>query len=163
MSPRCEIAPMRITDYLTEEDILEDIPGSTKVEILTNLIDALVAKGRLLSKEPYLSFLIHRESLGTTAVGEGIAVPHARVEGLDSLVMALVRFKKGIGFGSLDNTPVHLLFLVLAPEESTETYLRALAKVVSLLKNKEAKERLLAAQDPKEIYQVLREYDEREE
>ncbi len=154
---------MRITDYLTEEDILEDIPGSTKEEILTNLVDILVAKGRLPSREPYLSSLLQREALGTTAVGEGIAVPHARVENLESLVMAMVRFKKGVGFGSLDNAPVHLLFLVLAPEESTETHLRALAKVVTVLKNKETREKLLQASGPQEIYQILKEEDEKEE
>jgi len=154
---------MRITDYLTEEDILEDIPGSTKEEILTNLVDILVAKGRLPSREPYLSSLLQREALGTTAVGEGIAVPHARVENLESLVMAMVRFKKGVGFGSLDNAPVHLLFLVLAPEESTETHLRALAKVVTVLKNRETREKLLQAPGPQEIYQILKEEDEKEE
>jgi len=154
---------MRLTDYLTEENILEDIPGSTKEEILTNLVDILVDKGKLPSKEPYLSALLEREALGTTAVGEGIAVPHARVEKLDSMVMAMVRFKRGIGFGALDNAPVHLLFLVLAPEESTETHLRALAKVVTLLKNREIKERLLKAPGPQEIYQILREEDEKED
>ncbi|RLD96775.1 MAG: PTS sugar transporter subunit IIA [Aquificota bacterium] len=154
---------MRITDYFTEEDVLEDIPGNTKEEILANLVDILVAKGKLPSREPYLTALIKREALGTTAVGEGIAIPHARVKNLDSLLIIAVRFKKGVGFGSLDNAPVYLLFLVLAPEESTEVHLRALARVVSLLKEKEIKEKLLNAQGPQEIYQILREEDEKEE
>ena len=154
---------MRITDYLTEEDILEDIPGNTKEEILGNLVDTLVAKGKLPSREPYLSSLIAREHLGTTAVGDGIAIPHARIKELDALVTALVRFKKGVGFGSLDNSPVHLLFLILAPEGSTETHLRAMAKAVSILKDQEIKEKLLKAQGPQEIYQILRQEDEKEE
>ncbi len=154
---------MRLTDYLTEEDILEDIPGSTKEEILTNLVDALVAKGKLPSREPYLSSLLKREALGTTAVGDGIAVPHARVDNLDSLVMAMVRFKKGVGFGSLDNAPVHILFLVLAPQEATETHLRALAKVVTVLKDPETRKKILEAPTPQEVYQILREEDEKEE
>ncbi len=154
---------MRITDYFTEEDILEDIPGNTKEEILSNLVDTLVAKGKLPSREPYFTSLMKRETLGTTAVGDGIAIPHARVKDLDSLLIAVVRFKKGVGFGSLDNAPVYLLFLVLAPEESTEIHLRALARIVALLKEAEVKEKLLKAQSPQEIYQILREEDEKEE
>lgn len=155
---------MRITDYFTEEDVLEmeETRGNSKEEVLDQITDALVALGRLPSKEPFLSSLIEREALGTTAIGGGIAIPHARVRGLESPVMALFRFKRGIPFGALDSAPVYLIFLVLAPEEATEIHLRALARITSLLRDQKVKERLLEAPGSKEMYHLLREEDEEE-
>ncbi len=156
---------MRVTDYFTEEDVLE-IEGTrrnSKEEVIDLIIDALVARGRLPNKEPFLSALMEREALGTTAIGEGVAIPHARVRGLESPVVSLFRFKRGVPFGALDNTPVYLIFLVLAPEEATEIHLRALAQITSLLRDQKMKESLLAAPGPKEMYHLLREEDEGEE
>jgi len=155
---------MKITDYFTEKDVLEmeGAGGGSKEEILEQLVDTLVALEKLPSKEPYLSSLIEREALGTTAVGGGIAIPHARVRGLESPVMALFRFKKGIPFGALDSAPVYLVFLLLAPEEALELYLRILARIASILKNQKVKERLLEAPGPREMYHLLREEDEKQ-
>ncbi len=154
---------MKITDHLNPEDILQDLPGGTKEEIFARLVDTLVARGKLPSAEPYLTALLKREALGTTAVGGGIAIPHARVKELNNLVMAFVRFKEGIGLGALDNAPVHLLFLVLAPEDATEAYMRTLARISSILRNAQTKKDLLEAADSKEMYEILREQDASEE
>jgi PTS system nitrogen regulatory IIA component len=154
---------MKITDYLDRGDIFQDLPGGTKEEVFARLIDALVANGRLPSVEPYLTALFRREELGTTAVGGGIAIPHARVEELDRLVMAFARFKQGIGLGALDNAPIHLIFLVLAPEDATEAYMRALARIASILRDPDTKKKLLEASSTDEIYELLREQDAEEE
>lgn len=155
---------MRITDYFTEEDVLdmEEAKENSKEGVLGQIIKALVALGKLPNKEPFLSALIERETLGTTAIGGGIAIPHARVKGLASPVMALFRFKRGVPFGALDSAPVYLIFLVLAPEEATEIYLRALARIASLLRDQKVKKRLLEAPGPEEMYHLLREEDEEE-
>ncbi len=140
-----------------------EMKGVSKEEVLSRLLEPLVERERLPDKEPFLSALVERESLGTTAVGGGIAVPHARVKGLESPVLALFRSREGIPFGAVDNAPVHLIFLVLTPEEATEMHLRTLARVVSLLRDQDIRGRLLQASGSKEMYRVLLEEDEGEE
>lgn len=154
---------MKITSCLEEDSIFEDLPGNTKEGIIASLVDALVAKGRLPSREPFFSAILKRESLGSTAVGDGVALPHARVMGLEEPVMALVRFKKGVGFGALDNSPVYLIFFILMPEEATELQLRILTKAAQLLRNPEVRSRMLEAKGPAGMFSILKEVDERKE
>jgi len=151
---------LKLSDYLEEDCIFDDLPGSGKKEIIASLVDALVQKGKLPSKEPFFSALLRRENLRSTAIGNGVAFPHARVEGLDKPIMALVRYKKGIGFGAIDNAPVHLIFFILMPEDATELQLNALAAASKLLRNPEVKSKMLNASDASEMFSILREADE---
>jgi PTS system nitrogen regulatory IIA component len=102
-----------------------------------------------------LSALNQREKLGTTGIGEGIAIPHARVKDLDRLVGYFARMAVPVDYDALDDAPVDLVFLLLAPEEANNAQLKALARIARLLRDPEITARLRSEQDPGQIYELL--------
>jgi PTS system nitrogen regulatory IIA component len=102
-----------------------------------------------------------REGLGSTGIGEGVAIPHGKIPGIDRLVAVFGRSPAGVQFASLDGKPARLFFLILAPENSAGMHLKALARISRLLKDPRFRERLLAAEGAEGLSQVLREADER--
>jgi PTS system nitrogen regulatory IIA component len=103
--------------------------------------------------------LLEREQLGSTGIGENVAIPHARMKGLDKIVAAFGISKKGIEFDSLDRKPVNFVFILIAPEKATGNHLKALARISRLLKNPEFRSSLLKAPDKKTIYQLFLDED----
>ncbi|MGQ9608710.1 MAG: PTS sugar transporter subunit IIA, partial [bacterium] len=99
--------------------------------------------------------VLEREELGTTGIGEGIAVPHGKSEAVDRVVAAFGRSEKGINFDSVDNQPVHLFFLLVAPVGSSGPHLLALARISRLLKSREIREKLMKAKTSADILKVL--------
>ncbi len=100
--------------------------------------------------------LTEREQLGSTGVGNGVAIPHARMEGLDSLTICLGRSSRGINFDAVDNRPVHLFVALLSPSDQTDGYLQSLAGVSNLLKDSSIRNKLLQAKDAESIVTLFR-------
>jgi PTS system nitrogen regulatory IIA component len=98
---------------------------------------------------------MERESLGSTGVGRGVAVPHARLAGLDRMRAVLVRLDKPVAFDAVDGQPVDLLFVLLAPEQSESQHLRALARVSRLFRQSEVREQLRQARTPDALHAIL--------
>src|ERR1700752_4351637 len=138
---------MKIIDILPQENVLADLAGKTKVSVLDELSSALAARHPEISKDRLLEVLLEREKLGSTAIGEGIAIPHGKLPKLAGVVPAFGRSREGGDFQSLDGGKTQLFFLLVAPEEASGAHLKALARVSRLLRDKDFRARLLAAPD----------------
>jgi PTS system nitrogen regulatory IIA component len=152
---------MKITEYISEKEILLDMKATGKSESLLELLDMLEASGSVENKEKVLEILLEREKLGSTGIGHGIAVPHAKSDQVSRLVCCLGISQKGINFDSLDGENVYIVFLVLAPVGATGLHLKALAKIARLLKDRVFKNSLRASKTSAEVFQIIQEDEER--
>ena len=145
---------MKIKEFLAPSNVLGDLAVAGKVVLLQGL--AQRASDTLkLPAEPIASALLKREELGSTGTGGGIAIPHARIPGLDRPFGVLVRLKQPIDFDAIDDQPVDLLFMLLLPVASNKEQLNALASVARILRNTESVRSLRCARDSADLFGVL--------
>lgn len=152
---------MKIMDYLDEEWVIADLQGTDKASILKELSSVLVKPCKATSGEELLQVLLDREKLGSTGIGEGIAIPHGRLKKLKIFFISFGRSAPGVDFDSIDRKPSHLFFLVMAPENSAVDNLKLLSRIVTLLKEPSFKKRLIEAPSRKELFQIISEEDEK--
>jgi PTS system nitrogen regulatory IIA component len=152
---------MKIMDYLDEEWVIADLQGTDKASILKELSSVLVKPCKATSGEELLQVLLDREKLGSTGIGEGIAIPHGRLKKLKIFFISFGRSAQGVDFDSIDRKPSHLFFLVMAPENSAVDNLKLLSRIVTLLKEPSFKKRLIEAPSRKELFQIISEEDEK--
>lgn len=127
--------------------------------MLRELAEALAKKFPEIKLEQLTAVLAERERLGSTAIGDGIAIPHGKLPGVKKILGAFGRHPNGVDFESLDGNPTQLFFVLVAPEDSASLHLKALARVSRLLKDNAFRDRLLAAPDAAEIYRLIKEED----
>ncbi len=151
---------MKILDILAKESIIPELKGRTKKQVLEELIDALLQHKPHLDRDRLMAVLLERERLGSTGIGDGIAIPHGKMRDLDQLVLSFGRSPQGVDFESMDGKPVHLFFLLVAPENCAGIHLRALAKIARLLKNGTVRKKLGNVQGREEVYSVIQLEDE---
>jgi len=113
-----------------------------------------------LDSEATLNVLFEREKLGSTGIGEGIAIPHGKITGLDQLILSFGRSAVGIDFDAMDGKPVHLFFLLIAPENSAGQHLKTLAKISKMLKDSVFRTKLMAAKSKDELYKIIANQDD---
>lgn len=154
---------MRIMEILDEDFVIPDLAAASKREVLKELIAAFPKKYSRLDIGSLLTVLLEREKLGSTGIGEGVAIPHGKIKDLEGLVLSFGRSKKGIVFDSVDGKPVHLFFLLVAPENSSGLHLKALAKISRLLRNPSLRKNLMGAESKAEIIGFLNEADKEPE
>jgi nitrogen PTS system EIIA component len=155
---------MKILDILTSEALVApNLSGADKTAVLRELAEHLAAQrpAETIDAGRLVDVLWERERLGSTAIGDGIAIPHGKMPGLTGVVGAFGRHAKGVDFDSLDGSPTHLFFLLVAPEDSVGQHLKALARVSRLLKDRAFRERLVGAGDRAELFRLIREEDEK--
>lgn len=150
---------MKITEILTPDLVLPDLQGTTKADLLRELAGCLAAKFTDIDVNALAAVLAERERLGSTAIGDGIAIPHGKIRGATKIVGAFGRKVEGVDFDSLDGGPSQLFFVLVAPEDSASLHLKALARVSRLLKEGAFRSHLLAAKDSGEIYSLIKEED----
>lgn len=146
---------MKITDILKKEFVIASLAGTDKDSALKNLSTFLEDKGAVKSKDILFSALTEREKLGSTGIGENVAIPHAKLEEIDHIITLFARSEKGVEFESLDKKPVHFICLVIAPSNSTGQHLKALARISRLLKNPALRENVLSATEMDKIFSIL--------
>jgi nitrogen PTS system EIIA component len=152
---------MKITDILSADMIIADLKGTTKPDILSELAKTLTSKYKEISLRDLIAVLAERERLGSTAIGDGIAIPHGKMAGVKQILGTFGRHRHGVDFDSLDGRPTHLFFVLVAPEDSTSLHLKALARVSRLFKDGSFRERLMTAKDAEEIFRLIVEEDAR--
>jgi nitrogen PTS system EIIA component len=152
---------MRIQDILPPEAVVDGLRAETKEGVLRELSEAVCRRHPDLSPDRLTAILMDREGLGSTGIGDGVAIPHGKIPGIDRLFAVFGRSPGGVQFASLDGKPARLFFLILAPENSAGMHLKALARISRLLKDQRFRGRLLAAEGVDGLSQVLREDDER--
>ena len=146
---------MKISDILKKEHIIKELDSCDKKNVLDELSSFLEDEGEIANKESLLAALIEREKLGSTGIGENVAIPHAKISEIDKIITVFGRSKNGVEFESLDQKPVNFIFLVLAPENSTGQHLKALARISRLFKNPSLRESVLRTNEADQIYSIL--------
>jgi PTS system nitrogen regulatory IIA component len=150
---------MKITDILVREASILDLKSKTKDELLVEMAEALAKAETALEPASLVRILREREALQSTGIGEGVAIPHGKVQGLDRLVATFARSKDGIDFDSIDGQPTQLLFLLIVPEQSGGQHLKALARISRFFRDASFREKLLAAADLDQIFRAIEEED----
>ncbi|MDT8441261.1 MAG: PTS sugar transporter subunit IIA [Desulfuromonadales bacterium] len=151
---------MNISDFLDPAAIVADLKGSSKKEVLAELTEALRHVDSSLDRDSVLKVLLERERLGSTGIGEGVAIPHGKLREIETMRISFGLSRQGVDFDSMDGKPAHLFFLLVAPEESVGIHLKTLARISKLLKNLDVRERLLNAVDADELFRIISEEEE---
>ena len=148
---------MKILDFLCPDAVTADLKATTKKELIEEMVTMMVEAGAFEKKHKakIIDVLMAREALGSTAIGQGIAIPHGKTDCVDKLVSGLAISRKGIDFDALDGEPAYIFFLLAAPMDSAGPHLKALARVSRLLKDKYFRESLKSVKDAKEILELV--------
>jgi len=148
---------MKLTKLLHPSLIKLDLEKSSKAEVLEELIDLMVDNDKITDRDSFLKAVLDRESICTTGIGRGIAIPHSRNAAISEVAVALGRSKAGIDFEALDDEPVQLVFLLAAPMNSGAVYLKALARLSRLLRHAEFRQALVDAKTKEDILTTIEE------
>ena len=152
---------MKIVDILAEPLVVATLGGRSKDTVIEELATVVARHHPEIDRDRLVAALEDRERLNSTALGEGVAIPHGKLAGVKRVVAAFGRSPAGIDFSSLDGKPTHLFFLLVAPEDSAGAHLKALARISRLLKDESFRSRLMAAADGAELYRIIRTEDEK--
>jgi fructose-specific phosphotransferase system IIA component len=154
---------MKVTEFLSKKAIVMDIKSTKKEDVIKELVDSLIEGGDIEKRyrNKLVEALMSREALGSTAIGQGVAIPHAKADCVDKLIAAFGISKKGIEFDSLDGEPAYIFFLLVAPQDSAGPHLKALARISRLLKDKYFRDGLRAAADDKAVIRIITQEDEK--
>jgi PTS system nitrogen regulatory IIA component len=151
---------MRLTSIMNEALVLSDVTAESKESLLAEVVARLCKVHPEVDPERALRVLLDRERLGSTAVGNGFAIPHAKLPNLDGMVACFVRSRRGVEFASLDGQPAHLFLALLAPEGAAGLHLKALARASRLFKDPDFRARLMAEDTAPGLWVLIREADE---
>ena len=151
---------MQLDQIFNSGFINDNLSAKNKTEALQELVNTIIQGGLKLDSSAVIEVLKQRENLGSTGIGDGVAIPHGKVHTLEELVVAFGRSKEGIAFDSVDGKPVHLFFLLLAPENSAGQHLKALAKISKMLKAPNFRKKLLEAKSRGDLYKIIIDQDE---
>ncbi len=150
---------MKITTFLRREFIIGELQAATKEAVLAELAAVLLPAGSTDDQDNMVRVLMDRERLGSTGIGDGIAIPHGKIGGLDDLRIAIGRSHQGVDFNALDGKPAHLFFLLMVPENSAGQHLKVLARISRLLKDNVLRKNLMEAKSAAELFNLLVEQD----
>jgi PTS system nitrogen regulatory IIA component len=150
---------MKILDYISSDTVLTDLQAGDKKGVIDELAEPVAALTGLAHRD-IVRVLIERERLGSTGIGGGIAIPHGKISGIESLVLGFGLSRKGVNFDALDGKSTYIFFLLLSADNSTGLHLRVLARISKLLKDEDFKNRLIGTNSPEKVIDVLGEVDE---
>lgn len=150
---------MKITDILVREGSILDLTSTAKDDLLAEMAGQLAEVESGLVASQLLGVLRDRESLQSTGIGEGVAIPHGKIGGLDRLVATFARSTSGVDFDSIDGQPTHLFFLLVVPEQSGGQHLKALARISRFFRDASFREKLLGADELDQIFRAIEEED----
>ena len=152
---------MKISDFLTVESVIPVLMSRDKTSAIEEMADWLASCYPQLDSKKVLDVLLDRERISTTAIGEGVAIPHGKLAGVDRVLGVFARSPEGVDFASLDGEPTHLFFALIAPENAAADHLKALARISRLLKDERFRRRLIAAQNQQELYATITAEDDK--
>lgn len=147
---------MKITEFLDKKGIKLDMQSTEKEDALKELVELLAEVKDIGDKKVILKALVERESLGSTGIGQGIAIPHGKTDKLKEIVAVLGISRGGVNFEALDGEAVYLFFLLVAPKENPGPHLKALAQISRLLRDSFFCELIKRCQTPEEVYELIK-------
>jgi len=148
-----------IRDLLQENLIIEELEADDKQGVLREFARLIKSMNRVDNEEELLRVLLERESLGSTGIGDGVAIPHGKLPMNNGMFVAFGRSTKGVDFQAMDSKPVHLFFLLVTPEDRSGDHLKALARISRILKNPALRECLLTAPTRQELQRLIYQED----
>lgn len=151
--------PMKIIDLLAPDCILPSLQAASKRGVLEELANALVRGHKEITLKTVVEVLLERERLGSTGIGDNIAIPHGKLPQLSQMLLAFGRSPKGVDFDSMDGKPSHLFFLLLAPVNSSGLHLKALAKISRMLMSQAFRDSLMGSDEAEDILRLIVEKD----
>ena len=152
---------MKITDFLTPDRVIADLTEKDKDKVLKEMAGKLADSESGLDSAQILQVLQDREKISTTAIGEGVAIPHGKLPNVQTVSALFARSLQGVDFASLDGEPTHLFFTLIAPQDAAADHLKALARISRLLKDPDLRRRLLTAATSQELYNIIATEDQK--
>ncbi|WP_297596442.1 PTS sugar transporter subunit IIA [uncultured Cetobacterium sp.] len=146
---------VKITDYMSEELVSLDLKAKNKDEALKELSDLIGKSNKIEVKEGIYKALLERENLGSTGIGKGVAIPHAKTDAAQGLTIAFGVSRDGIDFKSLDKEKVKIFFVFASPFKDSQVYLKVLARISRLIRDEKFREKLLNCEDSKDILNCI--------
>lgn len=146
---------MKLSDILNQNHVIPDLKAKDKKGVLAELVDVIVSSDPTLDKNSLVKVLLERERLGSTGIGDGVAIPHGKFQGLKHPIISFGRSRKGLDFDAMDGEAVFLFFLLVAPEDSASIHLKALAKIAKIIKSRSFRNVLMQVPTREEIYQTI--------
>ena len=150
---------MKILDILDEEAIITELKSKSKKEAIEEMAVVAAKNDDSINIETLVEVLIEREKLGSTGIGDGVAIPHGKLSSLENVMAVFARSREGIDFDSMDDKSAHLFFLLIAPEDSAGSHLKALARVSRLMNAPKFRLSLMEAKSREEIYRTFADED----
>jgi PTS system nitrogen regulatory IIA component len=152
---------LKITDFINFQSVIPALQSRDKSTAIEEMAGCLADCYRQLDRQKVLDVLLDRERISTTAIGEGVAIPHGKLAGVDRVLGVFARSPAGVDFASLDGEPTHLFFALIAPENAAADHLKALARISRLLKDDEFRRQLNEAQTQQELYEIIAREDDK--
>lgn len=153
---------MKIHTLLTEDVIISDLVSQERDAVLEEIVNVLKKKEIIVKEKELFEKLIQREKLGSTAIGEGIAIPHCKLKEVKNPLVALAISKKGAHFESVDGKPTHIFFLVVSHPDNPSLNLQILAAIAHLVrKSASLQKKIMGAKSPRKVIEVIREEEEK--
>lgn len=147
---------MKISDLLTEDLVVTNLPGTDKKEIINAIIDVVGRSSKVLDLEKVREAVFEREGIMSTGVGDGFAIPHGKTDAVSDIVGAFAVTAEPIDYESLDEKPVRLVFLLVSKANMVGPHIKLLSKISRLMNKAEFRNRLLTMHSPKEIVELFK-------
>jgi len=154
---------MKVSKFIKIENIVPELKAENKTEVLKELAGIVTSNFSNLNYQKTLEALQERENLCSTAMDEGVAIPHGKLHGISNIIIAFGKSSKGIDFDSLDNKPTTLFIMLLSPEDSSKQHIKALAKISNIFKNNTFRNNIINSDNAEEILEFITEEDETKE
>jgi nitrogen PTS system EIIA component len=151
---------MKLIEFLDERNIVPSLCARDKTGVLEELAGVVACNDCSIEKDELVKVLVERERLGTTGIGDGVAIPHGKLSCLARPVVSFARSTEDLDFDSMDGKPTHLFFLLVAPENSSGVHLQVLARIAKILKNSSLRRKLMECSSGKDLYQAIVAADE---
>ncbi len=146
---------MQLAEIVSENGIVPELKAKDKKNVLEELAEAIVKQEISVDKGALVKVLVEREQLGTTGIGDGVAIPHGKLNNIERPLISFGRSLEGLDFDSMDGQPTYLFFLLVAPDNASGVHLQVLAKIAKMLKSIAFREKLMEVGGAKELYQAI--------
>jgi len=151
-----DLTEMKISNYMTEELVKLDIASDEKFSLLWTLSHMLAVDKRVLDPDRLAEDIAEREKIEPTGIGEGVAIPHARTDSVNDIIIMMAKLEEPIEYNSIDGKPVSLLFLIGTPKDAVKSYLKVLANLTKLIKDNTVRKSLALASTPAEVLEIVK-------
>jgi len=151
---------MKLVDIIDKNNIIPELQARDKKGVIEELAKVMSLHEPLIKESALVKVLFERERLGSTGIGDGVAIPHGKLTGVNNPVISFGRSREGLDFDSMDGQPTYLFLLLVAPANSSGIHLQVLAKIAKILKNGTLRTKLIEAKSREELYQILIQTDD---